>query len=165
MAQSSSSSTMEYKNDYGVLCNCKRAAKIVKAWTNDNPGRRFYACTGRRTGHGYESCNFFRWYDVEKPHGWQHLALLEARDVIRDLKEEIMKFKKVEREPSREIEHVIENPSHLEDELMKTRQECEALKGEVLVLTERSTIYCNVLLSSTIGFTVALGVIFAMSKL
>ncbi|XP_024015842.1 uncharacterized protein LOC112089100 [Eutrema salsugineum] len=151
MAQSSSSSTIEVKNEFGVLCKCMRAAKIVKAWTNDNPGRRFYACPGRKVGNGYESCNFFRWYDVEKPQGWQHLALLEARDVIRDLKDEIMKFKEVGRAPRRELK--------------ETCEQCETLKQEVLVLTERSTIYRNVLLSSTFGFAVALGAIFAMSKM
>ncbi|CAH8305654.1 unnamed protein product, partial [Eruca vesicaria subsp. sativa] len=37
----------------------------------------------------FESCNSFHWYDVKKPHGWKHLALLEARETIREQKEEI----------------------------------------------------------------------------
>ncbi|CAH8377768.1 unnamed protein product [Eruca vesicaria subsp. sativa] len=81
MAHSASSSNMGYKNEKGVLCNCKTLAQVVQAWTDDNLGRRFYSCKGRMVNHGYESCNFFRWYDdVESPHGWQHLALLEARE-------------------------------------------------------------------------------------
>ncbi|KAF8113888.1 hypothetical protein N665_0044s0003 [Sinapis alba] len=76
-------------NNHVVLCDCNRKAKVVSAWTRENPCRRFYGCCGFRVGNGHESCNFFRWYDVEKPHGWQHLALQEARDIIRGQKEEI----------------------------------------------------------------------------
>lgn len=60
-------------------------------------------CKRRRVGNGYESCNFFRWYDVEDPHGWQHLALLEARDIIREKKEEIAKL----REKVRPLTHAL----------------------------------------------------------
>ncbi|CAH8389470.1 unnamed protein product [Eruca vesicaria subsp. sativa] len=31
----------------------------------------------------------FQWFDLEKSHGWQHLALLEARDIIFEQKEEL----------------------------------------------------------------------------
>lgn len=79
-----------------------------------------------------------------------------------DRKEEIMKLKEAIRALSRETKNMMENPSTLEDELKQTCDQCEALKREVLVLTERSRIFHNVLISSTIGFTVTLGVIIAM---
>ncbi|VVA94226.1 unnamed protein product [Arabis nemorensis] len=90
MAQSSGSSNFEYKNDNnGVVClaSVKYPSKIVKAWTDDNPVRRFYSCgRGRKVGNGYNFCNFFRWFDLEKPHGWQYFALLEARDHMHEQK-------------------------------------------------------------------------------
>lgn len=43
-------------------------------------------------------------------------------------------------------------------------EDCEALKKEVLVLNERSTMYRNVLITSSIGFTVVVGVVVGMLK-
>ncbi|VVB17436.1 unnamed protein product [Arabis nemorensis] len=57
MAESGSSSTFDSKNDNGVLCKCRRVAKIVRAWTETNPGRRFYGCQGRKVVNG---CRVFR---------------------------------------------------------------------------------------------------------
>ncbi|KAG7558553.1 Zinc finger GRF-type [Arabidopsis thaliana x Arabidopsis arenosa] len=71
--------------DQGFLCDCGKPATIRQAWTDANPGRRFYSC-----GAAWRSvCDFFQWRDLEKPHGWQKTALLEARDVIRAQKETI----------------------------------------------------------------------------
>ncbi|KAL0701620.1 hypothetical protein Bca4012_057742 [Brassica carinata] len=163
MAQSSSSSTTEYKNDKGILCKCKRLARIAQAWTDDNPGRRFYTCEGRKVGEVYESCYFFRWYDVEAPHGWQYQALLEARDTIRGQREEIKYLKEVVRAKTHENERTLKNQSS-EQELKLRREECEALKREVLILGERSRVFRNVLISSTVGFAVVLGVMVSMGK-
>ncbi|CAH8359605.1 unnamed protein product [Eruca vesicaria subsp. sativa] len=138
----SQSAISSSSDDNGVLCDCKRKAKVVRAWTRENPGRRFYGCSGYRVGNGCESCNFFRWYDVEKPHGWQHLALQEARDIIREQKAEI---------------------ANLRTKKEKDEQ-CEALKREVLILNERSYVLRNVLVASAVGFGVAVGGIMVMSK-
>ncbi|CAE5977778.1 unnamed protein product [Arabidopsis arenosa] len=62
---------------WGRACNCGRSTIKLKAWTDDNPGRRFYKCDV----HGFVS-----WVDVEKQCSWQKMCLLEARDEIRRLK-------------------------------------------------------------------------------
>ncbi|XP_048596424.1 uncharacterized protein LOC125578151 [Brassica napus] len=150
------------QNEKGILCKCKKLTRVVQAWTDDNPGRRFYGCEGRKVDHGYESCNFFQWYDVERPHGWQYLALLEARDIMRGQKEEIKQMKESMRALTHERERQLESPAL--EELKVSREECEALKREVLVLSERSRVFRNVLISSTFGFVVVLGVMVAMGK-
>jgi len=66
--------------NWGPLCNCGRATTVVKAWTNENPGRRFFKCSV----HG-----FFNWADVEKPYGLQKVSLFKARDENRQQKEEL----------------------------------------------------------------------------
>ncbi|CAH8346407.1 unnamed protein product [Eruca vesicaria subsp. sativa] len=177
MAQSSSSSAIDNKIEKVVVCNCNRKAKVVQAWTEDNPGRRFYSCQGRKVSTGYDSCNFFRWYDVEKPHGWQYVALLGARDVIRQQKEEINSLKSQVRALSLENESIGQAPSDsnrtLEacETLKGEAEACEALKGEVealkrevLILNERSMVYRNVLITSSIGFTVVIGVFMGILK-
>lgn len=124
MAESlNSQSEISSSNENGsVSCNCNRPAKIFRAWTRENPGRRFWRCTGRRVANGWDSCNFFRWRDVEEPEGWQHLALLEARDIIREQKVEISDL----REKVRLSTHGSEN-SEISSELMeKMKEENEA---------------------------------------
>ncbi|XP_013607562.1 uncharacterized protein LOC106405762 [Brassica napus] len=102
MAQSSSYSTIDNKKEKVVVCNCNIEAKGIQAWTVDDPGRRFYTCEGRRVSNGYQTCNFFRWYEVENPHGWQYTALLGARNVIRQQKEDISNLRNQVRELSLE---------------------------------------------------------------
>ncbi|EFH52677.1 hypothetical protein ARALYDRAFT_907208 [Arabidopsis lyrata subsp. lyrata] len=73
----------------GFLCYCGKTAVLCQAWTDANPGRRFYGC-----GEGYKNvCDYFRWRDVEKPYGWQKVALLEARDLIREQAEQIARLR------------------------------------------------------------------------
>ncbi|KAF8081587.1 hypothetical protein N665_0876s0005 [Sinapis alba] len=155
---------MEFKNEKGIFCHCKELAKIVQAWTDDNPGRRFYTCRGRKVNHGYESCKFFRWYDVEKPQGWQHLALLEARDTIRGQKEEIRYLKEAMKAMTHDGERQLEIPVSEVEELKNCREECESLKRQVLILGERSRVFRNVLISSSVRFVVVLGVMVSMGK-
>ncbi|XP_056850758.1 uncharacterized protein LOC108824797 [Raphanus sativus] len=97
---------------------------------------------GRCVGDGYDSCNFFQWYDVKDPHGWQHLALLEAWEIIREQKEEIEKL----REMVTSLTHDSEN---LE------------ISSESV---ERSAVVRNVLVASSIGVAVVIGSIMVMSK-
>ncbi|KAG2307669.1 hypothetical protein Bca52824_027417 [Brassica carinata] len=68
-----------------------RKAKIYQAWTNKNPGRRFYGsvlykCRG--------ACNFFQWYDEGEAFGWQKRALIEARNENRKKDKTIEELKK-----------------------------------------------------------------------
>lgn len=167
MTQSSSSSTIDYKNENLVACNCNRRTNVIQAWTDENPGRRFYTCKGRKVSNGYERCDFFRWYDVEKPHGWQYFALLGARDVMRQQKTEIESLRNQVRTLSLVNESSVEAPTNSKE----TLEECEALKGEVeafkrevLILNERSRVYRNVLITSSIGFTVVIGVFMGILK-
>ncbi|XP_048613125.1 uncharacterized protein LOC125587049 [Brassica napus] len=53
-----------------VLCFCGLPAKISQAWTDKNPGRRFYGCERYK-------------FDEEEAFGWQKEALIEARNQIR----------------------------------------------------------------------------------
>ena len=40
------------------FCHCGRLAILKTSWTDDNPGRRFFGYTKKRSG-----CGFFRWED------------------------------------------------------------------------------------------------------
>lgn len=75
----------------GVQCFCGKEAQIRQSWTDANPGRRFYKCGDRWKS----SCDYFRWWDLEKPYGWQKAALLEARDLIRSQAEELKQLREV----------------------------------------------------------------------
>ncbi|KAF8094831.1 hypothetical protein N665_0352s0039 [Sinapis alba] len=143
MTRSSSSSTIEYKNEKDVVCNCNHLANIIKAWTDDNPRRS--------------------WYDVEKPHGWQRDVLIGARDVMRQQKKEIMSLINKVRALTVDGESV-EKKKRSTMYVKQACEECEALKKEVLVLKKRSTVYHNVLITPSIGFTIVIGVIVGMLK-
>ncbi|KAF2585176.1 hypothetical protein F2Q70_00035186 [Brassica cretica] len=54
-----------------VLSFCGLPAKISQAWTDKNPGRRFYGCER------------YNWFDEEEAFGWQKEALIEVRNQIR----------------------------------------------------------------------------------
>ncbi|KAL0889005.1 hypothetical protein Bca101_012988 [Brassica carinata] len=74
-----------------VLCYCGLEAKISQAWTEKNPGRRFYGCERyKRRG----ACDFFQWYDEGEAFGWQKKALIEARNEIRKKDKTIEELKK-----------------------------------------------------------------------
>ncbi|KAG2268194.1 hypothetical protein Bca4012_070481 [Brassica carinata] len=82
MAQPQSSNSVTSRNPSsidGPPCHCLRPTVMLTAWTDTNPGRRFYKCYL----HG-----FFDWADAEEPHGWQRHSLLEARDQIRRLRKD-----------------------------------------------------------------------------
>ncbi|KAJ4865745.1 hypothetical protein Rs2_52740 [Raphanus sativus] len=149
-------SEISSSSNYNVVrCNCNREANVVRAWTPKNPGRRFYGCSGFGARDKKKACNFFRWYDLEKPHGWQHLDLLEARDIIQEQKDEIADL--------RTKVSSLTHSSELEDKLKKKGEECEALKREVVMLREKSSVIRNVVVSS-VGFGVFVGGIMVMSK-
>ncbi|XP_018461398.2 uncharacterized protein LOC108832408 [Raphanus sativus] len=84
MAKSESSSSgarSYYKKKFdGPLCFCKKRSSMAKAWTDDNPGRRFWLC---------DSHGFVEWIDKEEQNDWQKQSLLEARGVMDRQREEI----------------------------------------------------------------------------
>ncbi|CAD5314646.1 unnamed protein product [Arabidopsis thaliana] len=108
MSQSSGSDANSVSRSWGPLCNCGKGTTITKAWTIENPGRRFFRCGV----HG-----FINWADEEKPCGWQKQSLLEARDEIRQLKEslKVMKEQLVTLSGSPNIEDLISPRGHKED--------------------------------------------------
>lgn len=163
MSQSVNSQSEISSSNDGVTCDCNKPAKVLRAWTRENPGRRFWTCRGRRVANGWESCNFFRWHDLEKPEGWQHLALLDARDIIQTQKEEIASLRE-----KVSLSTVGSDNSEISSELMekmkKKNEECEALGREVLILKERALVLKNVLVASSIGFAVVVGGLMVISK-
>ncbi|CAA7033839.1 unnamed protein product [Microthlaspi erraticum] len=147
-------------NENGVLCYCHRPAKIVRAWTRRNPGRRFYSCIGRRGANGWVSCKFFDWFDKEEPHGWQHVALLEAEQTIKEQKSEIEGLKNKVRTQTHHSANA-GNSNALVD-ILKERN--EVLEREVLILRERSIVLRNVLVASSVGLVVLVGGVMAKWK-
>lgn len=149
----SGSSSHEGSRGKKVLCFCNRPPMIVKAWTDVNPGRRFYRC---RCTFG-KGCTFFEWYDIEKPHGWQHQALLEARDEIREQKVENERLKKLlivraEEQLMEVAENTYEDPQQI------------ANNTEIMVLKREVTVMRNMFVLAWIGFAVVMGSTIAMLK-
>ncbi|CAF2269257.1 unnamed protein product [Brassica napus] len=64
----------------GPQCHCSQPTVLTIAWSDDNPGRRFYKC---------EEHGFVVWHDKEKSCSWQKKSLLEAREKILTQTEEI----------------------------------------------------------------------------
>ncbi|KAL0856153.1 hypothetical protein Bca101_061306 [Brassica carinata] len=126
----SSSST-----EHGVLCDCNLKAKFERVWTLKNPGVDSSVVKGVELEMGMRI----------KPHGWQHLALLAARDIIREQKEDLAILR-----------NKVNTPNHEEfgEKFEEKSEECEALKREVLILGERSASFRNVLVASSVGFAI-----------
>lgn len=156
----SQSVTANSQSGSGVLCDCNRPTKVVRAWTRKNPGRRFYSCKGRRVANGFVSCRFFDWYDKEEPHGWQFIALLEAKEVIQDKNAEIEKLRNTVRTPTHNSD-IVGSSGALVDTLKEIN---EFLEREVLVLRERSLVLRNVLVASSVGLLVMVGGVMALWK-
>lgn len=134
----------------GPMCHCRRQTTMVKSWTNDNPGRWFFRCNV----HG-----FFRWVDEEKPHGWQKVSLLEARDQICYQKEEIKRLKdKIEAMNTCGTLAIDSNMvENLEAE--KNKLECEAT-----ISKEREKLLRQFIVISWGGFIVVTAMILTMGK-
>lgn len=127
-------------------CDCGKAALVRQSWTDANPGRRFYRC-----GAGWKNvCNYFRWRNLEKPHGWQKIALLEARDLIKAQTEELSRLKafiggQQERNPEVEVTELLRRLEELEKENM-------ALRSSVKSSSEKEQTLRQVVIISWVGF-------------
>lgn len=93
---------------------------------------------------------------------WQYLALQEAREIMQEQKEEIANLRAKVRSLTHECSN--EFSRELEDEMKEKGEECEALKREVLILSERSSMLRNSLVASYVGFGVVVGGIMVMSR-
>ncbi|XP_019184342.1 PREDICTED: uncharacterized protein LOC109179290 [Ipomoea nil] len=65
LSHSSSSSTTRKTYMYGEwisteVCECGQELSLRTSWTNDNPGRRYWECSGCKDGSSY---TFVKWYD------------------------------------------------------------------------------------------------------
>ncbi|XP_018473885.2 uncharacterized protein LOC108845119 [Raphanus sativus] len=156
--ESSSFVNNENIGNTGPPCRCGRSTKLLKAWTDENPGRRFFCCGV----HGFSS-----WSDAEEPHGWQMTSLLEARDQIERQRSEIHKLKSEIRVLRRRR---TPPPAGSEDNLDCTRagadqsEEYNQLESEVLKVSERERVLRQVLLISWGGFLAATAIIISMTK-
>ncbi|XP_056858437.1 uncharacterized protein LOC130511391 [Raphanus sativus] len=90
MDLSSGSSSNRRNRGYGNrrVCACQLPAKIFTAWTDKNPGRRFYGCELYKEGEN-NHCSYFAWLDEEEVKGWAKRASIQARDEIREKKKQI----------------------------------------------------------------------------
>ncbi|WZZ78918.1 hypothetical protein YC2023_099490 [Brassica napus] len=115
-SQHSSAGTMRSTGNYdGPVCHCSKSTSISIAWTDANPGRRFYKCDD----HG-----FVDWSDKEPPCLWQKRSLLEARDKIRHLTEEIKNLRQALSRDSGQLGGVYISPSSTSNEaLLKSIKE------------------------------------------
>nr|VDD60647.1 unnamed protein product [Brassica oleracea] len=85
------------------LCLCGLKAAITQAWTDKNPGRRFYGCQRFKEKNG---CKFFAWFDEEDETLWQKRALIEAHDEIREKSRVITQLNETIAEPRSNLEKI-----------------------------------------------------------
>ncbi|KAG2642689.1 hypothetical protein PVAP13_2KG209000 [Panicum virgatum] len=67
-----------------VMCQCNQMAPCWIAWSDENPGRRYYRC---RYGLTPSDCGFFRWIDRQAT-PYERTLLCDMRDAIRQMKRE-----------------------------------------------------------------------------
>ncbi|XP_023644479.1 uncharacterized protein At4g04775-like [Capsella rubella] len=160
MLSSSSGSDANSRQSRGPLCNCGRATSIVTAWTNENPSRRFFRCAV----HG-----LLNWVDEDKPHGWQKVRLLEARDEIKALKESLKIMNEQIRIGSTTFSTDLvkkheEEKMKLEIEVMRANEENKKLGNEVMRANEREKLLRQFVVMSWGGFIVVIAMILVMGK-
>ncbi|KAG2299073.1 hypothetical protein Bca52824_035545 [Brassica carinata] len=79
-------SSRRRRNSGRKLCFCGLEANITQAWTDKNPGRRFYGCPRYKELNG---CKFFSWFDEEDVRD----EIREETRVIEQLKETIAELR------------------------------------------------------------------------
>ncbi|KAF8093510.1 hypothetical protein N665_0383s0137 [Sinapis alba] len=135
------------KTSRGPPCRCGRSTKILKSWTDENPGRRFFRCG--------------------EPHGWQKISLLEAREQIQRQKREIENLKRTIRvsnmEKSPDLTASADN-FNISQGNEETSAEVKKLEIEALKSRERETMLRKLLLLSWGGFLAATAIIINLSK-
>ncbi|XP_021723966.1 uncharacterized protein LOC110691356 [Chenopodium quinoa] len=71
-------------------CHCGLLVSKSRAWTRDNPGRRFLACPDYDAKTDKRSCKFFKW----DPNAWQTEVILGLMQEKQELKNEVMSMRK-----------------------------------------------------------------------
>ncbi|XP_024004523.1 uncharacterized protein LOC112081895 [Eutrema salsugineum] len=169
MSNQSQSSGTESNASHGggfkgyVKCHCGKVSVVRKAWTDDNPGRRFYGCGAAN----WKSCNFFRWFDAEKPQGWQKNALLEARDLIREQGDELKKLRAIVGEEGKEMAYVgekSETSTQNTDMLLQLTTENNKLKEKLASSLEKEKLCRQFVVISWVRFVCVTAVIVSLGK-
>ncbi|CAA7038895.1 unnamed protein product [Microthlaspi erraticum] len=94
-------------------------------------------------------------YLGEEPHGWQKEALLEAKSIIDEQKEKIGALNNQVRTLTCALNRESgDSQAGIMEKFKALSEECEGLKREVLILTERSNVLRNVLVTSSVAFAV-----------
>lgn len=78
----------------GKRCNCGLYISKTRAWTKDNPGRRFYACPNFDADTNIRGCKYFKWVDKEDPTDWQRHVILGLMEDKRQLSNEVEVLKR-----------------------------------------------------------------------
>ncbi|XP_019101872.1 PREDICTED: uncharacterized protein At4g04775-like [Camelina sativa] len=154
MSQSYGSDANSGRRCWGPICHCGKATIVVKSWTNDNPGRRFYRCVV----HG-----FFGWADEEKPYDWQKISLLEARDEICHQKDEIKLLKESLKAMNEQGMSGVTTTMHI-GLVNKYEEEKNHLENEVMAAIEREKMLRQFIVLSWGGFIVVIGMILGLGK-
>lgn len=136
----------------GPLCRCNRGTVISKAWTDENPGRRFYRCQV----HGFVS-----WADKEKQNGWQKVSLLEARDEIRRLKEKTRELRGGNQQSLSVA--AVDSTIGSSDFWKKHEEEKTKLENEVMASKEREQLLRQFIVLSWGGFIIVTAMILKMA--
>ncbi|XP_057247571.1 uncharacterized protein At4g04775-like [Beta vulgaris subsp. vulgaris] len=102
------------RNSYGgsmppipKRCHCGFVVTKIRAWTRDNPGRRFVACPDYDAETDTRGCKLFKWCDVEEPIEWQKNVILGLMEEKQELRREVMLLRhnlKTANEKARKIE-------------------------------------------------------------
>ncbi|KAL1213938.1 hypothetical protein V5N11_002513 [Cardamine amara subsp. amara] len=77
-----------------AICDCGDAVVKLISWTDSNRGWGFFKCAAVVCEEPTKGYNYFLWEDIEPPHGWQNIVLLDARDKIRELKVQVDQLKR-----------------------------------------------------------------------
>ncbi|CAH8381794.1 unnamed protein product [Eruca vesicaria subsp. sativa] len=109
-----SGSSMRRQNSGRKLCFCRLDAEIRQAWTDKNPGRRFYGCP-RICGRRKMDANTSNGLMSRMVQNGKKMALLEARDEIREQSRVIEQLNETIAELTKNLERIQEEEEIVRD--------------------------------------------------
>ncbi|XP_024014964.1 uncharacterized protein LOC112088862 [Eutrema salsugineum] len=157
--ENSSSSANSFNDGYtqmeNPICRCRKVTTMAKSWTDENPGRKFYKC---------DTHGFLCWADKEKPFGWQKISLLEARDQIRQQKEQLKELNESLRACNdKDLNGADSGMMNLEM-FEKIAEEKRKLEIEAMASKEKEKLLRQFIVISWGGFIVVTAMILTMAK-
>ncbi|CAN6838788.1 unnamed protein product [Brassica oleracea] len=157
-SDATSSQLSERRHGANPRCHCSRTGEVFKAWTNKNPGRRFHRCVV----HG-----FISWVDTEEPAGWMKISLLEARDQIHRLENEIKMLLETNNDLNSQMARMVDSTNsvaELTESFAINAEESKALQLELTKTIERERLLRQFMVISWVGFAALTAVIVTMVK-